>query len=317
MKIFSSLSFDDVWEAETNFNYLVDGGDGNDMFAFNLSTNYSINDFIQITNNIIGFESYGLSLGDDIWEAETNDNVIGSSINGRDGVDKISFENYRPESSEIGSLYQGFEGAILEIGTNTWINTLDYSQLDFIEAPDASSWTLSYSNNNSGITVSAISNGVSSGYYRGFDKVELTSFDDTWNVIDSEENGLSLIDGGQGTNTIKVVSPGLLINSARIGSEYLNFDYIILSDSNDSWNVSDNDSSLSWIDAGLGVGYLNFGIESTTNNSFSIGDNRLYRNFDAVQLSGGNDIWLASTNDLSYWQHCRTKWNRYSFLGKL
>ena len=54
-------SFDDIWEiAETNFNYLVDGGDGNDMFAFNLSTNYSINDFIQITNNIIGFESYGL-----------------------------------------------------------------------------------------------------------------------------------------------------------------------------------------------------------------------------------------------------------------
>ena len=133
---------------ETNFNYLVDGGDGNDMFAFNLSTNYSINDFIQITNNIIGFESYGLSSGDDIWQAETNDNVMGSSINGRDGVDKISFENYRPESSEIGSLYQGFEGAILEIGTNTWVNTLDYSQLDFIEAPDTSSWTLSYSNNN-------------------------------------------------------------------------------------------------------------------------------------------------------------------------
>ena len=292
-------SFDDIWECETNFNYLVDGGDGNDMFAFNLSTNYSINDFIQITNNIIGFESYGLSSGDDIWQAETNDNVIGSSINGRDGVDKISFENYRPESSEIGSLYQGFEGVLLEIETNTWVNTLDYSQLDFIEAPDTSSWTLSYSNNNIGITASAISNGVSSGYYRGFDKVELTSFDDTWNIIDSEENGLSLIDGGQGTNAIKVVSPGLLINSARIGSKYLNFDHIILSDSNDSWNVTDNDSSLSWIDAGLGVGYLNFGIESTTNNSFSIGDNRLYRNFDAVQLSGGNDIWLASTNDLS------------------
>ena len=56
---------------------------------------------------------------------------------------------------------------------------------------------------------------------------------------------------------------------------------------------------MSWIDAGLGVGYLNFGIESTTNNSFSIGDNRLYRNFDAVQLSGGNDVWLASINDLA------------------
>ena len=88
-----------------------------------------------------------MSTEDDIWIAETNDNVIGLSINGRDGVDKISFENYRPESSEIGSLYQGFEGAILEIGTNSWINTSDYSQLDFIEAPDTSNWTLSYSNN--------------------------------------------------------------------------------------------------------------------------------------------------------------------------
>ena len=71
------------------------------MFAFSSNGTYFIDDFIQITNNIIGFESYGLSTGNDIWIAQTNDNAISSSIYGRDGEDKISFENYRPNSSDI------------------------------------------------------------------------------------------------------------------------------------------------------------------------------------------------------------------------
>ena len=288
-------SFDDVWEAETNFNYFVDGGDGNDMFAFNLSTNYSINDFIQITNNIIGFESYGLSTGDDIWKAETNDNVIGSSINGREGVDKISFENYRPESSEIGSLYQGFEGAILEKGTNIWVNTSDYSQLDFIDG-SSGVWTLAYTNDY-GINASAISNGTTTGYYRNFEGISLTSFNDSWNITNND-NDLSLIDGKEGTNTLRIVTQGEG-SSSQIGTKYINFDILELNDSENFWSTTSNDLTLDYIINNGGIGYVFFDNNSVSTNSSLFGDDKLFRNFDVIGLNGGDDTWFSTTNDIN------------------
>ena len=292
-------NLNDTWKSEKTLGYLVDGGPGDDMFMFSSSGTHSIDNFIQITNNIIGFESYGLSDGDDIWIAQTNDNAIGSIIYARDGVDKISFENYRPNTSEIETLYQEFEGALLEKGINDWLNTSDYSQLDFLEAPSNSNWTLSYENNDIAISASAISNGVSSSYYRGFNGIKLTDFDDTWNIINSTENNLLLIDGGEGTNTLKAVSSGLIGSSLNVGSKYVNFQQIELSDNVDSWYVTANDKNLEWIDDGGSIGYLSFGSSDISTNSSLIGSGKLYRNFEVVQLAEGDDVWYASTNDLN------------------
>ena len=264
------------------------------MFAFSSNGTYFIDDFIQITNNITGFESYGLSAGNDIWIAQTNDNAISSTIYGRDGEDRISFENYRPNSSDIGVLYQEFEGALLESQTNSWFITDDYSQLDFIDG-SSGVWTLAYTNDN-GITASAISNGTTTAYYRNFNNIELTSNDDTWNITNGD-NSLSYIDGGTGTNTLKVISSGSFNNSLNIGTTYINFSQLELGDDVDVWYVSTNDTNLSWIDDGGGIGYLNFGSNDTETNSVSVGPNKLYRGFDAIQLGSGDDTWLASTND--------------------
>ena len=289
-------SLNDTWESEKTLSYFIDGGLGNDMFAFSSNGTYFIDDFIQITNNIIGFESYGLSTGNDIWIAQTNDNAISSSIYGRDGEDRISFENYRPNSSDIGVLYQEFEGALLENQTNSWFITDDYSQLDFIDG-SSGVWTLAYTNDN-GITASAISNGTTTAYYRNFNNVELTPHDDTWNITNGE-NSLSYIDGGTGTNTLKVTSSGSFNNSLDIGTTYINFSQLELGDNEDLWYVSTNDTNLSWIDDGGGIGYLNFGSNDTETNSISVGPNKFYRGFDAIQLGAGDDTWLASTNDLN------------------
>ena len=289
-------NLNDTWESEKTLSYLIDGGLGNDMLAFSSNGTYFIDDFIQITNNIIGFESYGLSTGNDIWIAQTNDNAISSSIYGRDGEDRISFENYRPNSSDIGVLYQEFEGALLENQTNSWFITDDYSQLDFIDG-SSGVWTLAYTNDN-GITASAISNGTTTAYYRNFNNVELTPHDDTWNITNGE-NSLSYIDGGTGTNTLKVTSSGSFNNSLDIGTTYINFSQLELGDNEDVWYVSTNDTNLSWIDDGGGIGYLNFGSNDTETNSISVGPNKFYRGFDAIQLGAGDDTWLASTNDLN------------------
>ena len=142
-------------------------------------------------------------------------------------------------------------------------------------------WTLAYTNDN-GITASAISNGTTTAYYRNFNNVELTPHDDTWNITNSEVH--LYIDGGTGTNTLKVTSSGSFNNSLDIGTTYINFSQLELGDNEDLWYVSTNDTNLSWIDDGGGIGYLNFGSNDTETNSISIGANKLYRGFDAIQL---------------------------------
>ena len=288
----------DTWEGIKSFNYIIEGGASlDDTFAFSSSGTYLSDDFISITNNISGFESYGLSSGDDIWIAKVNDVSLGGSIGGRSGEDMISFLEYRPDSTEIGSTYIDFEGAFLESGTNTWHNTSDYSQLQFIDGSNGE-WTLSYVSNTIGISASAVSNNISDGYYRNFDSIELTEFNDTWMASPGDEQ-LSVIDGKQGINTLEAETSGLINNSNQIGSKYINFNQILLSDDVDFWYVSNNDLNLSWINDGEGIGYLNFGPQNNITNSSAIGFDKLYRGFDVVLLSDGDDEWRASTNDFN------------------
>ena len=288
-------NLNDTWESEKTLSYLIDGGLGNDMFAFSSNGTYFIDDFIQITNNIIGFESYGLSTGNDIWIAQTNDNAISSSIYGRDGEDRISFENYRPNSSDIGVLYQEFEGALLENQTNSWFITDDYSQLDFIDG-SSGVWTLAYTNDH-GITASAISNGTTTGYYRNFEGINLTSYNDSWNITNND-NDLSIIDGKEGTNTLRIITQGT-DNSSQIGTKYINFDILELNDSENFWNTTSNDLALDYIINSAGIGYVFFDTSSVSTNSSLFGDDKLYRNFGVIGLNSGEDIWFSATNDIN------------------
>ena len=285
----------DTWEGTNSFNYMIDGGASlDDIFAFSSSGTYSSDDFISITNNISGFESYGLSSGDDIWIAKSEDASLLEIISGRSGIDSISFAEYRPASSEIGVTYLDFEGALLESGSNTWHNTLDYSELDFIDGSEGV-WELSYVSNNIGITASAVSNNISTGYYRNFNSVELTEYDDTWNTTVGENN-LSFIDGGLGTNTLS----GVLTSASGIGTTYINFNQVELDDLSNNWTVSPGDTNLISINAlHSGVDYLSYGGDVQETNSLFMGENKLYRGFDQVNLNNGNDEWRATTNDVA------------------
>ena len=283
----------DTWEGTNSFNYMIDGGaSSDDIFAFSSSGTYSSDDFISVTNNISGFESYGLSDGDDTWIAKSEDASLLEIISGRSGIDTISFAEFRPASSEIGATYLDFEGALLESGSNTWYNTLDYSELDFIDGSEGV-WSLSYISNNLGMTASAVSNNISTGYYRNFNSVELTEYDDTWNATIGENN-LSFIDGGLGTNTLS----GALTSASGLGVTYINFNQVELDDLSNNWTVSPGDTNLLRITAlNSGPNYLSYGENAQETNSLFMGEGRLYQGFDQVNLNNGNDEWRASTND--------------------
>ncbi len=291
----------DVWEltpadmARTNFT--VDGGaGGNDMLAMADAGTYALADFN--TNVNTGFEVYGLSAFDDTWSASSND-VVWAAIDGRSGEDVLDFGAYTVASADIGDgrLYQNFEGALLAAGSNAWLSTNDYSQLSFLDAANGS-WTLSYAAESAGVSANAQAMG-SSAFYRNFQGVELTAYDDAWSVIVGE-NGLTFINAGAGTNTLLFGDGATVSSAANMGADklYQNFQQVELQDGADTWMASDADAGLYWIDGGDAADTLSYADQSAgTYSSAAMGADKRYRNFEQVALTSGNDTWNVSTND--------------------
>ena len=291
----------DIWELTTSditrTSFTVDGGvGGGDMLAMAVAGTYAQTDFN--TNLNTGFEVYGLSSFDDTWTAASNDVVL-AVIDGRSGEDALDFGAYKVASGDIGAgrLYQNFEGALLAGGTDIWSSTNDYSQLDYLDA-DNGSWTLSYADETAGVTTNAQQMGAAA-FYRNFQGVELTAFDDTWEVTDGE-NGLALIDAGGGTNTLQLGNSVTDSRAENIGAGelYQNFQQVDLQGGADTWTVTSGDTGLFWVDGGSAVDTLSHAGESAgTFSSVDMGANGLYRSFEQVVLTAGTDTWNVSTND--------------------
>ncbi|WP_462137533.1 hypothetical protein [Candidatus Mycalebacterium sp.] len=156
------------------------------------------------------------------------------------------------------------------------------------------------------------------GVFRNFERVYLSeNGSDFWSVGDNDAR-LEFIDARDGTDTLSVGN--LIRNSGGIGAgrRYRNFERVTLSDDNNVWAITGNDSSLENIDALGGTDTLEKTLGDTGNdNSFNAADSSFsvsslsmpaygnYSGFEqvAVSTSDNDDTWVVSANDTtSGWQ---------------
>lgn len=216
----------DVWELTSadllRTDFSVDGGDGSDdMLAMAQGGTYDLTAF-NLDHNT-GFELFGLSTSADAWIAGTNDAVLGY-IDARSGIDQLDFSAHRVASAAIGDsgTYRNFEGIRLSAGNDTWNAGANYSQMDFINAYNGLD-TLSYAGL-AAVSTNSLDMGPSA-FYRGFERVALTSFGDIWSV-GAGDVLLDRIDGAGGDDLLKVIGnhAWTALDSAR----YLGFEQLLV-----------------------------------------------------------------------------------------
>jgi hypothetical protein len=290
----------DVWELTTldaaRTDFLVDGGDGlGDMLGWRDGGTYSNAVFTGVTNYNQGFERFGLSQEDDVWVADVADSSLGT-LDAREGVDEIDFEQYQPGSEEIGAgrLYQNFEGATLSSVGGEWDATNRYGGLDYLDA-SGGAYALSFESFSAGITTNAGEMG-SDKRFRNFDNVRLSDAADGWQVEAGADTALSFIDAGDGDDMLS----GELDSSASIGAglKYRGFEQVALTDENNRWNITVGDGALTVVNALGGTDTVVGDLSSAA----SLSGSGLYQGFERVELTSGANQWNVSTDDeaLSY-----------------
>ncbi len=291
---------DDRWAVAANDTDLefIDALGGNDVVVFGTGHhNGSVyrnferavlsdgSDSWAVTDSDMSFERIDALEGFDVLENSVADSQGDGVFNGADSEFAVSdlresgFENYF-----------GFEGVALGLtgGNESWTvsandtdGSKDWQWVSGREGTD----TLVYGDGNH----SAAEVGAGE-FYRNFELAELSENNNLWTVTGGD-SGITVNAMG-GDDTI-FFGDGTHHGNTLAG--YVNFEYGILSNESNLWVAGENDGDLEYIDA-LGGGDI---VQLTEGNrsAATIGEDKLYRNFEAVALSFGNDSWIVTEGD--------------------
>ncbi|QMU55942.1 MAG: hypothetical protein GKS04_01895 [Candidatus Mycalebacterium zealandia] len=256
---------------------------GTDTLALGDGNHSSAN--MSIGGRYRNFEQVILSDNNNRWTVTENDRGL-ENIDALGGTDTIAFGN-GSHNGEVLSRYRNFEQATLSDEDNVWFVGANDSDLNFIDAMNGSDALVFGDGNHSAVNVNS-----SSGLYRNFEQAFLSDAENTWAATDSDFN-LEYIDALGGTDTLALGDrSGSNVSANGI---YRNFEQVTLSENDNRWTVTDNNRSLSRVDALGGTDTLAFG--DGNHSAVNVNSDGIYRNFERVTLSDNNNIWTITDND--------------------
>lgn len=299
-------SFDVELASATNSIILLDGYDigsvvfkgsnGVDTLVIEKSGTYGADD-LGMGSSFQAFEGVQLSENDDIWEISASEITSGELdyfLFGGDGTnDTIAVSSSGSYSSDdflpMTNYISGFELFGLSDEIDIWIAKINDHQLGGIIDARGGEDVISFEEYE--VSLNEIDT-----LYQNFEGAQLESSGGVWQAT-NDFSRLDFIDANNYGWTLSFSASNATEFSAQdIGStEYFrNFTNIELTDNNDIWNVTDNDIALKtsgFIDGGTGTNTLKGSIPNSDDIGLS------YINFNQVELTGGSDLWEATTGD--------------------
>lgn len=236
------------------------------------------------------FDNVRLSDAGDTWQVEVGPDSALSFVDAGDGDDTLSGGLTSSASIGAGLKYRGFEQVELTDGNNRWNITTGDEALAVVNALGGNDTVVG--------DLSSAAPLSGSGLYQGFERVELTSGANQWNVS-TDDRVLSYVNAVGGVDTLSFASlgAGLVTNASALGSggRYRNFEEVELTSESDRWQWDAlNDGALSRIDGASGDDTLEVDVMG---GSLALSESEFdtYTSFEILDLQGGTFI-LASNS---------------------
>ncbi len=314
---------DNVWTVTDNDRQLqyIDALPGTDTVILGDGDHSAEN--IHAGGRYRGFEQANLSNNNNnVWTVSDNDENL-ESINALGGTDTlVNPVADRNGDGSFNVMDSSFSTG--DLGNGSFANYSNFEQVAVVINEENNTWTASEEDstkdwqwiNASGGTDTVVlgdleqsaANISSTGFYRNFERVDLSDNNNIWTVTNNDED-LEYIDALLGTDTISFGDGDH--SAANIGDaeRYRNFEQVTLSNGNNSWAISENDADLDRIDALGGTDTLEDQIEgdgpfSAEDSDFSVGDLGTgeftkYSGFEqvAVGINDEDNTWEASEDD--------------------
>ena len=233
----------------------------------------------------------GTGSGNEVWTVDRSADAAKDWqwVSGRNGVDTLAFGDGDHSAADVGAgeFYRNFERATLSGGDNIWSVTVGEGGLETIDALGGTD-TLAFGAGNH--------DGSALARYSNFERATLSGGDDSW-AAGANDSDLTYIDALGGEDALILGSGDHDAANIGTGKRYRNFQRAELSAGDNVWSATAGEGGLMWIDALNGADTIVF--ENGNHDARNIGNDRLYRNFERVRLSGAEngDWWTVTARD--------------------